>query len=56
MYPDDYAMIYDYEWPKTSDDFAKSNKLMVKGSLLESSSISLVMKILLLLETLEHTK
>jgi hypothetical protein len=22
MYPDDYAMIYDFEWPKTADDFA----------------------------------
>jgi hypothetical protein len=21
MYPDDYAMIYDYEWPKTANDF-----------------------------------
>jgi hypothetical protein len=23
MYPNDYEMIYDYEWPKTADDFAE---------------------------------
>ena len=23
MHPDDYNMIYDYEWPKTAEDFAK---------------------------------
>ena len=23
MHPDDYKIVYDYEWPKTAEDFAK---------------------------------
>jgi hypothetical protein len=23
LYPDDYHMIYDYEWPKTAADYAR---------------------------------